>query len=317
MDNTEEIPADPKKIVWLASYPKSGNTWFRAFLTALLGDGTLDINMMKTDGIFSSRRIFDDATDMDSTYLYDDEVKQMLPEVFTEVVSQYTRPRLFVKIHDAYSKNIDGTPIIPAEPTLCALYFIRNPLDVAGSFANHNAGSIDESIDIMNKPRGMLAKQKRLRGEMNTNYQFAQLMYSWSGHAESWTNTEVPFPVLVLRYEDMLHDTLKTFSKAVTFMGLEKTAQEIEKAIHESRFEKLKEQEEKRGFMEKNRKSESFFRSGKAGGWKNELTPQQIRSIVDNHRTVMEKYCYEIPDIEAIEASYKNKPTLISPTAQE
>jgi hypothetical protein len=244
---------------------------------------------------------------MDSTYLYDDEVKQMLPGVFTEVASQYTRPRLFVKVHDAYSKNIDGNPIIPSGPTLCALYFIRNPLDVAGSFANHNAGSIDESIEIMNKPRGMLARQKRLRGEVNTNYQFAQLMYSWSGHAESWTNPEVPFPVLVLRYEDMLHDPLNTFGTAVSFMGLEKTAEEIEKAIHESCFEKLKEQEEERGFMEKNRKSESFFRSGKAGGWKNELTPEQIRSIVYNHRTVMEKYGYEIPDIAAIETSYKNK----------
>src|ERR1700744_765885 len=139
MENKETAVGE-KKIIWLASYPKSGNTWFRAFLTALLGDGDLNINMMKTDGIFSSRGIFDDATDMDSTYLYDDEVKQALPEVFTHVVSQYAKPRLFVKIHDAYTMSVDGTPIIPAEPTLCALYFIRNPLDVAGSFANHNAG---------------------------------------------------------------------------------------------------------------------------------------------------------------------------------
>ncbi|HEY9003783.1 MAG TPA: sulfotransferase domain-containing protein [Mucilaginibacter sp.] len=317
MDNTEEKPEDQKKIVWLASYPKSGNTWFRAFLTALLGDGTLDINMMKTDGIFSSRKIFDDTTDLDSTYLYDDEVKQMLPEVFTEVASQYSRPRLFVKVHDAYSKNVDGIPIIPVEPTLCALYFIRNPLDVVGSFANHNAGTIDESIEIMNNPRGTLARQNRLRGEMNINYQFTQLMFSWSDHAESWTNPEVPFPVLVLRYEDMLHDTLNTFSKAVAFMGLEKTTEEIEKAINQCRFEKLKEQEKENGFMEKNRKSESFFRSGKSGGWKNELTPEQIRSIVDNHRAVMEKYGYEIPDIEAVEASYKNKVTGISAATKE
>jgi hypothetical protein len=288
--------ADQKKIIWLASYPKSGNTWFRAFLTALLGNGDLNINQMKTDGIFSSRGIFDDATDMDSTYLLDSEVKLLMPEVFTHVVSQYEKDRLFVKIHDAYILNDAGVPIVPAGPTLCALYFIRNPLDVAGSFANHNAGTIDDAILLMNKPKGTLAKQKRPMGELNVNNQFAQIMLSWSGHAESWT-TDLPFPVMVLRYEDMLHDQLNTFSKAVAFMGIEKTPEEIEKALFESRFEKLKEQEKEKGFMEKNRSSESFFRSGKAGGWVNELMPEQVKSIVDNHRTVMEKYNYSIPDL--------------------
>ena len=80
-----EETSELKKIVWLASYPKSGNTWFRAFLTALLNDGDLDINQMKTDGIFSSRFIFDNSTDLDSTYLYDEEVKNMLPEVFCDM----------------------------------------------------------------------------------------------------------------------------------------------------------------------------------------------------------------------------------------
>ncbi|MGF7078510.1 sulfotransferase domain-containing protein [Mucilaginibacter sp. UYCu711] len=296
MDNTGENTT-PSKIVWLASYPKSGNTWFRAFLTALLGDGDLNINQMRTDGIFSSRYIFDDATDMDSSYLYDEEIKLLLPEVFTQVVSEYNKERLFVKIHDAYTLNSAGVPIVPARPTLCALYFIRNPLDVAGSFANHNAGSIDDAIKIMNKPRGTLAKQKRPIGEINTNNQFAQLMLSWSMHAESWTSPDVPFPVMVLRYEDMLHDQMNTFSKAVAFMGLDKTPEQIEKAIFESRFEKLKEQEKEKGFMEKNRNSESFFRKGKSGGWVDELTPGQIKSIVDNHCQVMEKYNYHIPDV--------------------
>jgi hypothetical protein len=296
MDNPT-IETYPKKIVWLASYPKSGNTWFRAFITALLGNGDLDINMMKTDGIFSSRHIFNDATDTDSTYLYDSEVKNMLPDVFTHVSSLYLKDKLFVKIHDAYTTNLSGNPIVPEEPTFCALYFIRNPLDVAGSFANHNAGTIDESIQIMNNPKGSLAKQPR---NFNINNQFKQLMLSWSGHAESWTNN-LPFPVMVIRYEDMLSDALNTFTKAVEFMGIEKTAEEIEKAIFESRFDKLKEQEKEKGFGEKNKRSESFFRSGKSGGWVNELNAEQIKSIVENHKEVMLKYNYPIPEIENTE----------------
>jgi len=285
-----EVAADPKKIIWLASYPKSGNTWFRAFLTALLGDGDLNINEMKTDGIFSSRAIFDNCTDMDSTDLYDSEIKNLLPDIFRHQAELYRKDKLFIKIHDAYTLNTNGLPIVPAEPTLCALYFIRNPLDVAGSFANHNGSSLDEAIVLMNNKKGSLAKQARNR---NVNNQFKQLMLSWSGHVESWTY-ELPFPVLVIRYEDMLADTLNTFTNAVEFMKINVTPAQIEKAIDETRFEKLQQMESKDGFAEKNRKSDKFFRKGMAGNWVNELTPEQIKSIIDNHATVMEQYNYPV-----------------------
>ncbi|WP_448700151.1 sulfotransferase domain-containing protein [Mucilaginibacter sp. AW1-3] len=285
--SNEETP-EQQKIVWLASYPKSGNTWFRAFLTALLNEGEIDINQMKTDGIFSSRFIFDNSTDLDSTYLYDEEVKNMLPDVFRDMASWYQKKHLFIKIHDAYALNTENNPIVPTEPTRCAIYFIRNPLDVVASFANHNNGTLDEAIGIMNKPKGSLARQK---GNFNVNNQFRQLMYSWSGHVESWT-ADLPFPVLVLRYEDMLHDGLATFTKAVEFMGIDVQPGQVENAIIASNFEKLKEKEKEKGFGEKNVKSESFFRKGKSGGWKDELNAEQIQSIITHHKAVMEKYGY-------------------------
>ena len=95
MTNAEQN--DTQKIVWLASYPKSGNTWFRAFLTTLLNEGELDINEMKTDGIFSSRQILEAFTDLDSTYLYADEVKTLIPEVFVDLESFYQKENLFYK----------------------------------------------------------------------------------------------------------------------------------------------------------------------------------------------------------------------------
>lgn len=287
-----------KKIVWLASYPKSGNTWFRAFLTALLGDGNIDINKMEADCVFSSRSIFDAATDMDSTCLYDAEIKNLLPDVFTYVSSVCQRSHLFVKIHDAYTKNTNDVAIVPEQPTLCALYFIRSPLDVAASFAHHNASTIDQRIALMNNPHGVLTKIKGKDGEVNTKNWIEQLLLSWSGHVKSWTdNPEVPFPVLVVRYEDMLNEQFNTFSNAAKFIGLEKTPGEIKNAINASHFEKLKQQENEKGFAQKNPRSESFFRSGKSGGWKHELTVQQILSLVDNHGEMMQKYGYEIPDI--------------------
>jgi hypothetical protein len=288
---------EQKKIVWLASYPKSGNTWFRAFLTALLGDGNIDINKMEADCVFAARDIFDAATGMDSTLLYDSEVKNLLPDVFTHVASAYKKSRLFVKIHDAYTRIANGVAIVPERPTFCTLYFMRNPLDVATSFAHHSAKTVDQRIALMNDPHGVLTKSRKDSGEVNTKNWFEQLLLSWGGHVKSWTdNPEVPFPVLVVRYEDMLNTPFDTFSKAVKFIGLEKTPQEISSAIDASRFEKLKAQENEKGFAEKNRKSESFFRSGKSGGWKHELTAQQIQLLTDNHRELMEKYGYEVPN---------------------
>lgn len=277
-----------KKIVWLASYPKSGNTWFRAFLSALLGDGELNINEMKTDGIFSSRGIFDSCTDIDSTYLRDEEIKLLQPEVFCNVAAEYEKERLFIKIHDAYTYNQREQPIVPTQPSFCALYFIRNPLDIVASLANHNGSTIEQAITLMNNPNGCLARQKN---NLNINNQLRQLMFDWSGHVESWTSQKA-IPVQVIRYEDMLHDPLATFTKAVEFMGIEVKQENIVKAIEETSFDKLKSQELKSGFKERNKKGNNFFRSGSAGNWTKELTEPQIENIIARHKNIMTSYNY-------------------------
>lgn len=282
-----EQQSPEKKIVWLASYPKSGNTWFRAFLTALLNEEELDINDMKTDGIFSSRELFDSCTDLDSIDFYYEEIKVLQPEVFKflNLVSQ--KEHLFIKIHDAYSFNPAGDPIVPTEATRCAIYFIRNPLDIAGSLANHNGSTIDQAIQILNDPTYILGP----RYNYNVGSQLAQLTYGWSGHVKSWTE-EPPFPVLVLRYEDMLANTFDTFRKAIKFMGLDVSDENVREAIRATLFEQLQQKERQSGFREKLSVDRVFFRKGKSGNWQNELNEQQIESIVCNHKFIMKKFGY-------------------------
>ncbi len=277
----------PKKIVWLASYPKSGNTWFRAFLTALLNDGEVDINNMKTDGIFSSRAIFDHFTDIDSTYLTDEEVKSIQPEVFNSLASEEKRKRLFIKVHDAYTFNQANKPIIPTESTYCAIYIIRNPLDVVASLANHNQSTIEEAIALMNNSEGSLATQKNNK---NTAPQSKQLMLNWSDHVTSWVSQE-SFRVMIVRYEDLLLNTRQTFSKCCAFIKLDKTEIEIENAIQASSFNKLKEQEHEKYFSEK-KGSGSFFRQAKLGEGIKKLNQPQIQVVINAHRPIMENYKY-------------------------
>jgi hypothetical protein len=277
-----------KKIVWLASYPKSGNTWFRAFLTALLNDGYLDINQIKTDGIFSSRQIFDEFTDIDSTYLYNHEVKKLQANICSYRANFYEKECLFIKIHDAYGYQELNLPIIPTESTLCAIYFIRNPLDIACSLASHINGTVDEAIALMNNHK----KINTSSDNINTQDQLKQRLLSWSEHVESWAITKLPFPVLILRYEDMLTNSIACFIKALNFLGIKATHNQIETATRATRFEELKKKEIQKGFKERTSLKNLFFRKGNAGNWHTELTTLQIELIKKNHSNVMQLFNY-------------------------
>lgn len=277
------------KIVWLASYPKSGNTWFRCFISALF-NGKIDLSTLETDGIFSSRSVFDSVTNLDSRLLLDNEALNMIPDVYKFRAKKSER-MLFMKVHDAYIYNDLGNPIFPTEISHKVIYIVRNPLDVVASFANHNASTIDEAIELMNDPNGYLAG---IHEGLNTNLQFRQKMFDWSGHVNSWTKQK-NVEVIIVRYEDMLSHPFETFSSIIEKIDIKASKTAIKKAISMTKFNKLQQQEKKTGFREKNARSESFFRSGKSGSYKKELTDEQIKAIVKKHKKVMVKLKHKLP----------------------
>jgi len=276
----------PHKILWLASYPKSGNTWFRAFLSALMNEGKVDINKMDTDGIFSFRQSFDLVTDIDSRDLYDEEAKLIIADVQRFIASENDFLTI-TKIHDAFGTDPEGKNLVPEDVTHCALYFIRNPLDIAGSLAHHNQSSIEEAVAMLCNSNAVLGHQKNNLNKIN---QFSQYLSDWSSHVKSWT-LKPTFPVLVTRYEDMLTDPFVTFSKAVEFCGLVYSPSDIRKAIASTSFDLLKQQETEKGFRER-KGSGQFFRKGSMGNWEEELSPDQIKRIKEMHREVMDQYGY-------------------------
>ena len=135
-------------IVWIASYPKSGNTWFRTFISCLLNEAEADINKIDSDGIASSRSPFELCTGLDSTNLTVQEIAALRPAVY-DMLSATLRKDLWIKAHDACHMLPDGTPLFPATATKTACYLMRNPLDVAVSFASHNGATLDKTIDGM------------------------------------------------------------------------------------------------------------------------------------------------------------------------
>src|SRR6056297_2681752 len=121
--------AEVKNIVWLASYPKSGNTWFRVFLSNLFSESPepASINDLHHTPIASARQPFDEATGLPSSDMTFEEVDRLRPEVYRYQAKEAGELQ-FRKVHDAYTYLEDGSPLFPPDVSKAAIYFIRNPL---------------------------------------------------------------------------------------------------------------------------------------------------------------------------------------------
>jgi len=282
------MPQDlPKNIIWLASYPKSGNTWFRSFLTAIQKNQPIDLNKMATEGIFSAKNFVESILDVQADYLSKRQIEVYQRIAFTHL-SESSSKKIFLKIHDAFTfSEIDQLPLIPEAPTANSVYFVRNPLDVALSLANHLGKSVDFAIDkfLASPKSGFVSKQN------NPNHQFHQPLGTWSMHVESWL-TKPSFPVHFMRYEDMKAMPFETFQAACQAMELAVTEAEIQFALEETRFEKLQEKERQGGFREKPSTNRTFFFKGEVGRWKNELTQEQIDKIIQVNEPMMRHFGY-------------------------
>ena len=276
-----------KNIIWLASYPKSGNTWFRVFLTNLLqaNDKPADINRLERTPIASARWIFDEAVGIEAADLSYEEIDRLRPEVY-EYLSKQTKETRFLKIHDAYTYIDNGRPLVSPDATRGVIYFIRNPLDVAVSFANHSGISIDKSIERMNDESHCFCSRP---GKLHN--QLRQRLLSWGSHLRSWVDAD-NLDLHLIRYEEMKHNPEETFTNAVKFAGLEKSHEEIINALKFSHISEMQKQEDEDGFREKAPDCKFFFHKGETGYWRDVLTDDQIKKIIKAHEEVMEMFGY-------------------------
>ncbi len=270
-------------IIWLASFPKSGNTWMRAFLHNLLRnpDRPMPINELDKftlgDSQYSWYQLF---TSKPAPELTLEELAELRPKVHRAMMGAHP-DSVFVKTH-GYLGASKGAAIHTMECTAGGIYIVRNPLDVTLSYADHFGLSLDDAIEAMGL-EGALSQA--------TETQVIEFLNSWSTNVKSWT--QVPNPRLhVVRYEDMLDRSVRTFTGVARFLGLNPPRPRIEKAIKFSSFRTLKKQEEEQGFRERSEHSKAFFRKGRRDQWKRELSPAQIARVVELHREQMARFGY-------------------------
>lgn len=271
-------------ILWIASYPKSGNTWFRAFLENLRRDAgqAVDINDFQIVPA-NRRRLFDDFTGVESTELTADEIARLRPRVY-RYIAENSAETVFLKIHDACLAVPGGGPLVPPEATAGAVYIIRNPLDVAISLSHH----VGKPLDL--KIASMASSNSGVSSEIPDEHLDHRFL-SWSEHVLSWVDQKA-FPVHVVRYEDMQEQPFETFSAAARFCGLPCDPDRVRRALQHSSFEALQKQERESGFRERPATADSFFREGKVGGWREVLSPSQVDVIVEAHGAVMRRFGY-------------------------
>lgn len=273
-------------VIWLVSYPKSGNTWLRLALRSLRQGGRpVNINEQQTDApIIASRALFDDLLGVDSADLGDDEVAAARPALH-RMLATTTDAGGYYKVHDAWTRNEAGEPLFPKDAGR-AVYLVRDPRDVAVSFAHHMNMSIDEAIGAMANPDRMLSWTRSRLGR-----QIPQLISSWSNHVLGWLD-QSGVDLLLLRYEDMQDDPQAALARVAAFCGLSPSPQAVAGAVAATRFDTLRTQEESGGFIECPTNVSRFFRRGVAEGWRDSLTPEQAGRIVRDHALVMARLGY-------------------------
>ena len=273
-----------KSIVWMASYPKSGNTWMRIFLANYVTNASEPVSINQAHRIALGDSLTKMYQMVAGRPIDPENIEHMLqlrPHVLRGIVANNADINL-VKTHNARVVARD-VPLIPDELTRSAIYIMRNPLDMVLSYARHYGMSHEEAVYTVSHPDNANPPDAET---------VTQFMRSWSEHVRSWTTGKSAYPVLVLRYEDMLADPKTCFAKVVEHLGMPVDEARLDRAILFSSFKELSEQEKKQGFVEKSEESERFFAKGQKDQWKTDLEPRLVKQMKHAHRKVMKKHGY-------------------------
>ena len=255
-----------KSFWYIASYPRSGNTWCRIFISEIYRlkeiqennnlhnekNNKFDFNRdLSTGSIMSNRNWIDDQLGINSAYLHQREIDPIrgLISAECEIFNESIR---YHKIHDAFITQLSNNePIVPINNCKGVLYLVRNPEDVSISLSHFFSWGFDKTIDFMINNNSLLKESR---------YQLPQFLGSWDYHFSSWNN-QTKIPLLLIKYEDLLMEPYKNFEKIANFFELEVNGDLLKKILRDISFKNLKKMEEETGFFkERPTRCDSFFR---------------------------------------------------------
>ena len=259
-----------KPITWLASYPKSGNTWVRAILFSGL-TGSCDINRLG-DVVPSFRNAVKKVQSAKNQHEMNNNAAFFWGMAQRRAAFDLGGKQIIFKTHIAALK-FEGEQFPIENVTRRVIYVARDPRDVIFSYANHYDLSKQQAIENIENQNNAIVDLA------NKEFEFIS---SWGQHVTSWLALKQP--KLIIKYEDLEKDTVTVIRRLFDFMEI-KPLIGCEEIAEQTSFQKLKNQEKKSGFVESVNKK-NFFNKGKSKQWKNsseaglrKLTEQTLEAM--------------------------------------
>ena len=274
-------------IVWIASFPKSGNTWLRAFLCSYLymnpDDNNFDFGLFKNILRFPNSKQYEDIGIKPKNF--EDVSKNWIAA--QEKINSNKKIN-FLKTHNAFG-GLENSPFTNEKNTLGAIYLVRDPRDVLVSYSRHLELSIDKTLELV--------LEDDHKGWLNENKKdvIGEIRGSWAQNYNSWKNYYLTEKIII-KYEDLIKDPFNNFSNIVKYLnklfGLEMNDEKIKKCIEITDFNKLKNLEMKTGFVENYNKKESFFNKGQPNQWQNILDEKVTYKLEKKFKKEMQELKY-------------------------
>jgi hypothetical protein len=272
-------------IIWISSYPKSGNTWLRAFLSAYLysSDGLFNFNLLNQIGEFPDHNILGKFMNNKDFHNLGEVSKNWIK---TQEFINLNNKNTFLKTHSALC-NINGNVFTNKLNSLAFIYIVRDPRNVILSMSNHFGISQEESLNILINERYIIYP------EINKTMIPATLVGSWGNNYKSWKNHN-SINKIIIKYEDLINNTEETFKKVIKFLkvsaSIDYNKDKLINSIRSTQFDSLQKHEDQHGFQ-MGQKSK-FFHLGKKNDWKNLLDPKINIKVNSKFKSEMSELNY-------------------------
>lgn len=272
-----------RRITWLASYPKSGNTWLRAIVDRLVRpERPFDVNALgETAPAFSGlTERFIAEHDGTVPLSAPGEVRRYWPGT-QQAICATSEQEVFVKVHNVAAR-FDSGHFPDPDLTKSVIYVVRDPRDVAISYAHHYRFPLGLAVVALCSSSSFNFKPQQIGR--------TELLANWGEHVVSWTSLK-RFPLLVLRYEDLQADARASVRRIAGFLSKEVSEEQIEEVVASTSFDHLRRQEADHGFVEAVRAGR-FFRVGRAQQWREIRDQSVFQPLLDKFSRLMRRYGY-------------------------